>query len=92
MVKVILKKEEVIADIIFFVIALIISIIILYIFDIHWNFYPNGNLFPPERYIFNDRKIYFYGGLIGAILIFTIIKVFLIGIKEEERVWKGKNK
>ena len=92
MVKSLVKKEEIIANIIFFAIAFVVSIIILYIFDIHWNFYPNGNLFPPEKYVFNDRKIYLYGGIIGAILIFAIIKVLLLGIKEEENVWNSKKK
>lgn len=64
--KTIITKEEIIADIIFFLVALIISFIALYIFDIHWNFYPNGQLFPPEKHVFADKNIYFYGSLWGG--------------------------
>lgn len=83
-----IEKEEIIADFVFLFISFIITIIALYIFDIHWNFYPNGQLFPPEKHVFTNKSIYLWGGLIGAIIGFFIIKLFLFGLKEEENVWK----
>ncbi len=66
--KSVITKEEIIADLIFFFVAFLVSVMALYIFDIHWNFYPDGQLFPPEEYVFNDKSVYIYGGLIGAIV------------------------
>lgn len=92
-----IKKEEILADFIFLSVSFGVSLIALYIFDIHWNFYPGGQLFPPAKHIFTDRTVYFWGGLIGAIIGFFTIKLFLLGLKNEEDVWlakkpkKGKN-
>jgi hypothetical protein len=60
-------------------------------FDIHWNFYPDGRLFPLERHVFTDSSIYLYGGLVGAVAGFFIIKLFLFGLKEEENLWKKES-
>lgn len=57
-----IEKEEIIADFIFLLVSFIITLITLYIFDIHWNFYPNGQLFPPEKHVFTDKSIYILGG------------------------------
>jgi hypothetical protein len=83
-----IEKEEIIADFIFLLVSFIVALLALYVFDIHWNFYPDGQLFPPEKYIFTDRSIYLWGGLLGAVAGFFIIKLFLFGIKEEESAWK----
>lgn len=87
-----IQKEEIIADIVFFLVALLVSLVALYIFDIHWNFYPNGQLFPPAKYVFVNRSIYLWGGLLGAIAGFFIIKLFLLGLQEEEIVWKKNSR
>ena len=84
------RKEEIIADFVFFLISFFISLIVLYIFDIHWNFYPGGQLFPPARHVFEDMSIYIWGSLIGAVAGFFLIKIFLFGVKEEEKCWKKK--
>lgn len=83
------EKEEIIADFVFLAVSFAVTIIALYIFDIHWNFYPGGQLFPPEKHIFQSNAVYAYGGLLGAIIGFFVIKVFLFGLKEEELVWKN---
>ncbi len=83
-----IERGEIIADAIFLLVAFFLSIIALFIFDIHWNFYQGGQLFPPAKFIFADRSIYLWGGLIGAIAGFFLIKLFLLGVKEEENVWK----
>ena len=87
-----IQKEEVIADIVFFLVGLLVSLAALYIFDIHWNFYPNGQLFPPAKHVFVDRSIYLWGGLLGAIAGFFLIKMFLFGLQEEEVVWKKSSR
>nr|MBI4156754.1 hypothetical protein [Candidatus Woesearchaeota archaeon] len=88
----IITKEEIIADIIFLIVSFIIAVIALYIFDIHWNFYEGGHLFPPEKHVFTDRTIYLWGGLIGSIIGFFVIKLFLFGLYEEDKVlYKKKN-
>jgi len=58
-----ITKEEIIADLIFLIIPFLIVILFLFFFDIHWNFYSDGQLFPPEKYIFPDKSIYLTGGL-----------------------------
>jgi len=83
-----IEKEEIIADFIFLLTSFIITILALYIFDIHWNFYPDGQLFPPQKHVFTDKSIYLWGGLMGAIVGFFIIKLFLFGLREEENIWK----
>lgn len=85
-------KEEIIADLVFLIISSLVTEIALYIFDIHWNFYPGGQLFPPAQHIFVDRSIYLWGGLLGAIVGFFIIKLFLFGLKEEEVLWVRNKK
>jgi len=86
-----IEKEEIIADFVFLLISFIITIIALYVFDIHWNFYPDGQLFPPEKYVFTDKSIYLWGGLIGAIVGFFVIKLFLFGLREEENIWEKES-
>jgi len=60
-----------------------VSIILLYFFDIHWSFYPGESIFPPSKQVGLSWQIYLVGGLIGAIVGFFIIKLFLLGVKEE---------
>ncbi|MBR9680021.1 MAG: hypothetical protein GOU99_03160 [Candidatus Altiarchaeota archaeon] len=79
-----INKDEIIADLAFLLIGFILTELFLFIFDIHWNFYPGGQLFPPAEFVFIDRSIYLWGGLIGAIIGFFVIKLFLFGLKEEE--------
>ncbi len=85
-----IKKEEIKADALFILTPLIISAILLFIFDIHWNFYPGGQLIPPAKHVFTNTSIYLWGSLLGSIIGFFIIKLFLLGVKEEESVWKSR--
>jgi hypothetical protein len=55
------EKEEIIADFIFLAVSFIITVIALFVFDIHWNFYPGGQIFPPARNVFTDKTIYIGG-------------------------------
>lgn len=87
-----ITKNEIIADLIFFFVPAMIALIAIYIFDIHWNFYPGGSLFPPAKYIFNDGWIYVSGALIGGIVGFFLIKLIVLGIHEEEALQAKKIK
>lgn len=87
-----IEQEELIADAVFLLVAFLISVGALYVFDIHWNFYPGGGLFPPERHVFQDTGIYLWGGLLGGVIGFFLIKLFLFGIREEEVVWKKRRR
>ncbi|MBU0615199.1 MAG: hypothetical protein KJ601_03840 [Nanoarchaeota archaeon] len=60
---------------VFFIISYLAAILALYFFDIHWNFYPGGQLFPPEKHVFEDRSIYLWGGAIGAFIGTIFLKI-----------------
>jgi hypothetical protein len=83
-----IQRDELFADFMFLLIAYVISVIMLFIFDIHWNFYPGGHLFPPEQFIFENRSIYFWGAGIGSLVGLFVIKFFLLALKGEEKVWE----
>ncbi len=86
-------RNEIIADIIFFAVPALIALLALYVFDIHWNFYPGGSLFPPTKYIFTDPWIYVGGTLFGGLVGFFLIKLIILGIHEEDaRQARGKRK
>ncbi|MBU1135937.1 MAG: hypothetical protein ABIG37_02740 [Nanoarchaeota archaeon] len=76
-------KKELIADIIFLLVAFLISLLMMYIFDAHWSFYPGETIIPPSKYVGLTNEIYLTGSLIGSIIGFFIIKLFLIGVKED---------
>jgi hypothetical protein len=77
-------RNEVIADLIFFFVPAVLAFIALYIFDIHWNFYPGGSLFPPTKHVFTDGWIFVSGTLLGGIIGFFLLKLVVLGIHEEE--------
>jgi len=85
-----ITKRELVADFIFLIISFIFSLLILFIFDIHWSLYPGETLFPPSKYVGLTKDVYLMGSLIGAIIGFFIIKLLLIGIKEEIKESKQK--
>jgi len=85
-------KNELVADLIFFAVPAIVALIALYVFDIHWNFYPGGSLFPPTKHIFTDGWIYVSGSLLGGVIGFFIIKLLVLGIHEEEALKASRKK
>lgn len=80
-------KREIFSDLIFLSISGIISLLAVVIFNIHWSFYPGNTLFPPSKTVGIGWEIYVIGTLAGAVIGFFIIKLFLIGVKEEEIEW-----
>ncbi|MFZ3077896.1 MAG: hypothetical protein WA139_05545 [Candidatus Aenigmatarchaeota archaeon] len=78
-----IRKEEIIADLVFFAVAVSISLAAIFIFDIHWSLYPGSQIF--SKFVFEDKGIYLYGGLIGGIAGFFVIKLLMFGFIEEEK-------
>lgn len=83
--KSIVTKEELVADAIFLFISAFISFLIVFLFDIHQSFY--GWPFTL-KFIFKTPYPYFLFILIGTILGFFMVKLFLFGFKEEEKIKK----
>lgn len=78
------SREEIIADLIFFFVPALIVLILIFLFDIHQSFY---NLpYYPFKFLLNDPWIYIGGTLLGGLVGFFLIKLFLFGVKEEETV------
>ena len=87
-----ISKEEIIADILYLLVAMAISGIALYIFDIHWSFYPGNTIFPPNKHIFQEPTIYYIGIPLGGIVGFILLKILFFAFKEDEIAHPIKNK
>lgn len=86
-----IPKEEIVADLVFFAVAIAVSLAAVFAFDIHWSLYPGSRIF--SKFVFEDKSIYVYGGLIGGIAGFFIIKLLMFGfIEEEKAIRKEKRK
>lgn len=85
-----IPKEEMIADFVFFLVAAAVSLIAIFVFDIHWSLYPGSQLF--SKFVFTDKSIYLYGGLAGGIAGFFLIKFLMFGFIEEEKAIKKERK
>jgi len=83
-----IPKEEIIADLVFFAVAVSISLAAIFAFDIHWSLYPGSQIF--SKFVFEDKGIYLYGGLVGGIAGFFIIKILMFGFMEEEKAASRK--
>ena len=80
-----ISKDELIADMVFLLVAMTISGIVIFIFDIHWSFYPGNQIFPPSKYIFTDATPYYVGIPAGGIVGFIIFKVLAYAFLKEEK-------
>jgi len=79
----IITKEEIIADVIFLSVSAFVSFLIVFLFDIHRTFYE----WPMTlKFIFKTPHPYFLFVPIGTIIGFFIIKLILLGFKEEEKI------
>jgi len=76
------SREEIIADLIFFFVPAVIVLILIFLFDIHQSFYNPP--YYPFKFLLNDLWIYIGGALLGGLIGFFLIKLFLFGVKEEE--------
>ncbi len=80
-----ISKEEIIADALYLLVAMAISGIAIFIFDIHWSFYPGETVLPPSRHIFETALPYFVGIPIGGIVGFLFLKIVFFAFVEDER-------
>jgi len=76
--------HEIIADAVFFVIGAFLATLAVFIFDIHWSFYPGNTILPPNKHIFTSPEPYYLGVLIGGVLGIFVIKLLLLGMREEQ--------
>jgi len=81
--KTVITKEELKADAIFLLLSAFTSLLIIFLFDIHPSFYE----WPFQlKFLFKTPYPYLLFTPLGAILGFLLIKILLIGIKEEEKI------
>ena len=85
-------KQELVADVIFILVALVLSLILMFIFDIHWSLYPENTLIPPSKWVGIKTSTYLIGTLGGAIVGFILIKLLLMGVRKEEIRWLKQNR
>ncbi len=85
-----IQRKEIVADLVFFAVAAAVSLAAIFVFDIHWSLYPGSQIF--SKFVFEDKGIYLYGGLIGGIAGFFIIKLLMFGLIEEEKAVRKERK
>lgn len=78
-----ITKDEIIADVIFLLIPAFISFCIIFIFDIHHSLYE----FPvfPLKFVFQNKTAYMIGIPTGTLIGFFLIKLLILGIKEQRK-------
>lgn len=89
-----ISKHEIIADVIFMIIGMFAAFIAIYIFDIHWSFYPGNTIFPPNKHIFTTPTPYLIGIPLGGLIGLVVIKLLYFAFAEqdeaiEEMRWHG---
>ncbi|VVC03796.1 Uncharacterised protein [Candidatus Bilamarchaeum dharawalense] len=90
-----ISKEEIIADGIYLFVGALAAFIAIFIFDIHWSFYPGETILPPSRHIFQTLDPYYFGIPLGAIIGFFVLKLVYFAFVEDEiahHIFKGKKK
>lgn len=75
-------REEFLGDLVFLVIGFVVSFIGVFLFDTHHSFYEEP--WFPLKFIFTTTTPYIVGTLVGGVVIFLLIKLFLFGVHEEE--------
>lgn len=82
--KVKIGKNEIIVDLILLLVAMLASAIAIFIFDIHWSFYPGNSIFPPNKYIFTTLTPFYVGIPLGGIVGFILLKLLFYAFMKEE--------
>ena len=75
--------NEIAADAVFFIAGALLATLAVFIFDIHWSFYPGNTIFPPNKHIFATSEPYYFAVLVGGILGVFVIKLVLLGVRED---------
>lgn len=81
------------ADFLYMAVALLISLLAIFIFDIHWSFYPGETLLPPSRSVFaQDPTPYYIGVPLGGLIGFFLLKAISYAFMEEEEAHQNGRK
>lgn len=86
-----ISKHEIYSDITLLIAAALISTIALYVFDIHWSFYPGNQIFPPNKHVFTSLEPYYIGIPLGTIVWFVLLKLIFFAFVEEEKAIDDEN-
>lgn len=79
-------RHEITADLLYMLIAMVVSLLVIFIFDIHWSFYPGETVIPPSKWVFGgDLTIYYIGIPLGGLAGFFILKLLFFAMAEERR-------
>jgi hypothetical protein len=92
-----ISKHEIIADLVFILIGMLAAFIAIFIFDIHWSFYPGNTIFPPNKHIFTTPTPYLVGVPLGGLAGLVVIKLLYYAFAQqdeaiEETKWNGYGK
>lgn len=87
-----ITKTEIIIDTIILIVALTISLLAIFIFDIHWSFYPGNTVFPPSKRIFTSLTPYLIGAPIGTLVGFLLIKLLVFAFMKAEEEFHKEDK
>lgn len=86
-----ISKHEIIADLIFIFVSMVIGFLIVLTFDTHWSFYPE-NLGKQLKFIFKSLDPYIIGVLFSGIVGLILFKLIFYAFSEEkEAVEETKN-
>jgi hypothetical protein len=78
-------KHELMADFLYALIAATVSLLAIFVFDIHWSLYPGETFFPPSRRVFEgDLSVYYMGVPAGTLVGFFLLKLVFFAFMEEK--------
>ncbi|HLC68551.1 MAG TPA: hypothetical protein VJH24_01825 [Candidatus Bilamarchaeaceae archaeon] len=80
-----IDKGEIAADLLYFFIAMLVSAILIFLFDAHWSFYPGETVYPPSKRVFGDLVPYYVGVPLGGLLGFFILKLIFFAFATERK-------
>lgn len=87
-----ISREEIVADVLYLLVAMTVSALAIYIFDIHWSFYPGERIFPPSRHVFTEPAPYYVGIPVGTVIGFIMLKLVFFAFMEEGLAHKNEGK
>ena len=67
-----MDNEKIFSDTLFWFASLLISITVIFLFDLQWNLSSSG------WFLFTDMNLYVVGGFIGSIIGFFLIKSIIM--------------
>jgi hypothetical protein len=85
-----ISKHELVADLIFLLVSMFVTFIAIFIFDIHWSFYPQ-NIGNGIKSIFQSPTPYLIMVPIGGIVGLFVFKLIFFAFVEEEKAVEETN-